>query len=420
MDAVAFGDGFYASAVSTRLVREALMKILFIAPQPFFENRGTPIAVWNMLRVLGDLGHRTDLVTYYAGEVISIPGTVVHRCPRLPFKRIPIGFSYRKLVLDILTYLAVLRRLGTQRYDVIHCVEEGIFLGLLAFPRKSAVICYDMDSSLTEQLAARGKLWRMLAPLLSPLEKWALRKSACVVAVCPALREFARKHAGQKRIFQVEDTPVVRVGPESAEEEMELRRKLSLRDKKVVVYIGNFEAYQGIDLVLRGFAHVVQKWPHCALLIVGGMPKEVLAKKTMARRLGVEGRVVFTGFIPPEKAGAYLSLADVLVSPRTRGTNFPMKIYSYLASGKPVVATDLPVHTQTLGPDIAMMVPPTEEGLARGIGQLLDNPNLGKALSERGKHLVETQFTHEAYRRKVTELYRWIGAEVAIRRGKRT
>jgi len=393
------------------------MRILFIAPEPFFENRGTPIAVRNMLRVLGGHGHRTDLVTYYAGQDVAISGAAIYRCVRLPFKNIPIGFSYLKIPLDVLTYIVVVRRLMARRYDVIHCVEEGIFLGLLAFPRGGAVLCYDMDSSLTEQLTARGKLWRMLAPILRSLEKWAIRKSTCVTAVCPALTEHVRKLAGQKHVFQIEDTPVVHLDPLSPENEMELRKKLSLGRRKVVLYIGNLERYQGIELLLQGFAHAVRKEPNCALVVVGGSGRELLIKKNFARSLGIEHHVVFTGFVPPEKAGVYLSLADVLVSPRLRGTNFPMKTYSYLASGKPLVATDIPVHTQTLSRETALLVPPTAEGLAQGIVNLLANPALGKSLSEQAKRLVEKEFSEEAYHRKVAELYRWIAAEVAARRG---
>ena len=49
---------------------------------------------------------------------------------------------------------------------------------------------------------------------------------------------------------------------------------------------------------------------------------------------------------------------DILVSPRIRGTNTPLKIYSYLRSGKPIVATDLLTHTQVLSPDVARLVAP--------------------------------------------------------------
>jgi len=395
------------------------MRILFIAPQPFFENRGTPIAVRNMLHILGELGHKTDLVTYYAGQDINISSTTIYRSAKLPFRRIAIGFSPLKLLLDPLTYAAVVRRTMTRRYDAIHSVEEGIFLALLAPFRRNAVLCYDMDSSLTEQLLARGSLWRALASFLRSLERWAVRKSACVVTVCPALTNHVRSLAREKPVFQIEDTPIVQPESLSAREKDQLEERLSIREKKTVVYIGNFEPYQGIDLLLRAFALVVKQARDCALILVGGTDKEIVAKKGFARALGIAHSAVFVGFVPPENAGVYLSLADVLVSPRMRGTNFPMKVYSYLASGKPLVATDLPVHNQTLTNEVSLLVPPTAHDFAQGILRLLADSNAAKSLGDAGKRFVERHFSREAYERKVAGLYEWIASEVKRRRQNR-
>ncbi len=393
--------------------RHPRMKILFIAPQPFFENRGTPIAVRNMLLAVGKLGHETDLITYYAGQSVSIPGSRIFRCMELPFKRIPIGFSPLKLLLDPLLYAAVIRRLLARQYDVIQCVEEGIFLGLLAAPRRGAMVCYDMDSSMAEQLTARGRIWRLFAPVFRAVEGWAIRKSACIVTVCPALAEHARKVSGKRPIFQIEDVPIVHREELPAPREKELRDRFSLHGRRTVVYIGNFESYQGIDLLFKAFAVVVGREPECVLILVGGAGKEVLTKKKLARSLGIERNVLFTGFVPPEKAGVYLSLADIVVSPRVRGTNFPMKVYSYLASGKPLVATDLPVHSQILNHEIALLAPATAEGLSEGILRLLANPGLGASLAERAGRFVEKEFSDEAYQRKVAELYGWMAARAA-------
>ncbi len=395
------------------------MRVLFIAPQPFFENRGTPIAIRDLLRVLGDLGHKTDLVTYYAGQDLSIPGTMIHRCARLPFKTIPIGFSLVKLLLDPLLYFVVLERLVRRRYDVIHCVEEGVYLGLAAFPRRGALLCYDMDSSLVEQLVSRGGCWRLFSFVLRHLERWATRRSSCVVSVCPALTEYVKK-AGQRRVFQIEDAPVVHPQALSGESEKELRKRLSLGDRRVVLYIGNFEAYQGVDLLLRGFTVAARERPDCSLLLVGGSGKEIRAKRSLVRSLGIEGQVAFAGFVPPEEAGIYLSLADIVVSPRIRGTNFPMKVYSYLVSGRPLIATDIPVHSQILDHDTALLVPPTAEGLAQGMLRLLANPELASSLTGRARQLGEREFSEEAFKKKVTELYRWMSAEVAAHRSEKT
>ena len=66
--------------------------------------------------------------------------------------------------------------------------------------------------------------------------------------------------------------------------------------------------------------------------------------------------VVFTGQQPAREIPGFVRPRDVLVSPRIRGTNTPLKIYSYLRSGKPIVATNLLTHTQVLTPEVARLV----------------------------------------------------------------
>jgi len=73
------------------------MKILMIAPEPFFEPRGTPIAVLERLRVLSELGHHINLVSYHVGEEITIPHVKLMIIPKMPFiKNVPIGPSFIK------------------------------------------------------------------------------------------------------------------------------------------------------------------------------------------------------------------------------------------------------------------------------------------------------------------------------------
>ena len=63
------------------------MKILMIAPEPFFEPRGTPFSEFHRIRALLELGHTVDLVTYPFGKDVSMPGLRVFRCLRPPFVR---------------------------------------------------------------------------------------------------------------------------------------------------------------------------------------------------------------------------------------------------------------------------------------------------------------------------------------------
>src|SRR5437764_12418002 len=110
----------------------ASVRILMIAPEPFFEPRGTPFSEFHRIRALTALGHEIDLVTYPFGRDVSMPRLRIFRCLRLPFVRdVGIGPSLTKVPLDAMLTLAVLRRALTGRYDAIHSHEEGAAIGVV-------------------------------------------------------------------------------------------------------------------------------------------------------------------------------------------------------------------------------------------------------------------------------------------------
>ena len=104
------------------------------------------------------------------------------------------------------------------------------------------------------------------------------------------------------------------------------------------MYIGNLESYQGIDLLIEGFAMAVKQQtqpenPDISLIVIGGTPETINAYREKCGKLGLANSVVFAGPKPFSDLEAYMDQVDILVSPRTQGENTPMKIYNYMASG---------------------------------------------------------------------------------------
>ena len=116
-----------------------------------------------------------------------------------------------------------------------------------------------------------------------------------------------------------------------------------------MLYTGTFEAYQGLDLLFAAMAIVQRARPDARLVLAGGQsgPGGERARARRARRASTTV-TVFAGERPAAEIPAYLLAADLLVSPRSRGTNTPLKIYQHLRSGKAIVATRLLTHTQVL------------------------------------------------------------------------
>ena len=129
------------------------MHILMIAPEPFFEPRGTPFSEYHRIRALIELGHTVDLVTYPFGENVTMPGLRVFRCRRPPFiRRVRIGPSMAKVPLDLSLAASAFRRAIAGRYDAVHSHEEGAAIGMVLAALLGVPHLYDMHSSLPQQL----------------------------------------------------------------------------------------------------------------------------------------------------------------------------------------------------------------------------------------------------------------------------
>jgi glycosyltransferase involved in cell wall biosynthesis len=378
------------------------VRVLLLAPQPFFEVRGTPLAVLALVRALTGLGHRVDLLTYAQGEAVSVPGLRHLRSLRLPVGRVRAGPSLAKLALDVPFALEAFARMALGRYDVVHAVEEAAHLAAPLARLLRLPLVMDVDSSIPDQLRESGFARR--GPLLwaaEALERQALRGAAAVITVCGSLTDGVKARAPQARVFQIEDPPLGGPDPPDAHEVAALRQSLGLGPLPVVLYSGNFEPYQGVELLVEAAGQV----PEAQFLFMGGEPDQIEALRARAGRAGAGGRCVFSGKRSPLELPAFLALADVLASPRCQGVNTPFKVYTYLAAGKPLVATRIPTHTQLLDDSLGFLVEPTADGLAAGIREVLQRPEEARARAARGRALIEREYSPARFAEKVAQAY---------------
>ncbi|HEY3519017.1 MAG TPA: glycosyltransferase, partial [Gammaproteobacteria bacterium] len=126
--------------------------------------------------------------------------------------------------------------------------------------------------------------------------------------------------------------------------------------------------------------------------------------------LGLGAQIAFIGARPLSQLAALLAQADVLVSPRLTGHNTPMKLYSYLAAGKAVLATRIRSHTQVLSDDDALLVEPTPLALARGLDTLLRSPALRERLALSARRLATTRYSVTHFRASIASAYRRFAA----------
>ena len=360
-----------------------------IAPEPFFEPRGTPFSEYHRIRALLELGHTVDLVTYPFGRDVSLPGLRVFRCLRPPFMHdVRIGPSLAKVPLDVALTLTALRRAIADRYDAVHSHEEGSFIGVLLAGMLGVPHLYDMHSSLPQQLTNFAfSQSRALTGAFTWMERFVdppLAGGDRDLSASGGSRP--RDRAGRARGADRERAGIRRHAGRRVGRARSAGSSGCAADAPVVLYTGTFEAYQGLDLLFAAARQVIERPARTrGSCWRADVPIRSPPRERRPRAPGLAAAVIFAGQRPAEEIPSFLDAADVLVSPRSTGTNTPLKIYQYLRSGRPIVATRLLTHTQVLDDDVAILTAATPEGFAAGILVALTDPQRARAVGDRAR-----------------------------------
>ena len=383
-----------------------------LTPHPFYQDRGTPIDVLLLLRVLTERpDYKIDLLTYGEGSDVDLPNLRIHRIAPLRFTRnIRPGLSWKKLICDWQMTWKALSLVRSNRYDLIHAGEEAVFLARVFKMIYGIPYVYDLDSSLPQQIADDFPLLRIFSPLFRWMEKHVIRDALANLPVCKALEELCDRNGSAKSftiydISQIEKREISRTG--------ELRQEAGIPDDKLLLlYSGNLAPYQGVDLLLNSFQIAARPNREIELAIIGGGDGDLTHYKTMAKDLEIDNRTHFLGPKPFDRLGSYMADADILVSPRIHGMNTPLKVFPYLHSGKPLLATDLRTHNQIISKNEAYLAQPDPLHFAEAILELSGDSELRDRLGRNGRAFIEQNHTFEKYRDRLDDAYDWIEAHV--------
>lgn len=376
-----------------------------LAPEPIFESRGTPISITGRLKALSDLGHKVDLVTYPLGNNISFENlTIIRSYKFFWIKEVPIGFSFTKVVLDIFLFFKAIKALKQLKYDLIFSHEEASYFGVVFSNYFKIPHLYDMHSSIPQQLC-NYKLVRLtpIMGILNWFEKSTLKSAECVITICEDLERHIRLNAHNTHSLVIENTldTILFTRPNCTTSE--ILDRYNLKDKRVFLYAGNLEHYQGLDLIVESAKIVVNQMDNCRFMIVGGKGKKLQKLQKKIDQIGLTENFIFTGQVPIEDMTAYISCADLLLSPRSSGTNTPLKIYSYLKSGKPILATDLLTHTQVLNDDVAILSEPIPEEFSKKMLLLKEHPELLSLKARNAQAMVKAEYSYKKYLDKISQ-----------------
>ncbi len=322
-------------------------------------------------------------------------------------------YGYSLAAIFLLSLLVFVRR----GFDVIqaHNPPDVLFLVAAFYKPLGKKFIFDHNDLAPEIYQSRFK--KSSGPtlrLLRLLEKMSARLADAVLVVHPEApaRHLRANGIPPSKVFVAINAP-------------DLDRFRALRpngrtpgrqDGTTLGYVGHLGPQDGLDYLLRSVRHLAYELGrenfHC---LVVGDGDALAALKEMARELGVDRFVTFTGRLPWNEAMELLSTVDICVDPSPENPinlkTMTVKSMEYMALGKPVVAYDLPgVRNATLGASLRARA--NDEGdFALNIARLLDDPGLRESLGKKGRERVEGELSWEQSARPMLEAYEMVFAK---------
>lgn len=383
-------------------------RVLFIASQPFFEKRGSPIRLGFDLLALSQLGYEVEFLTLPIGERREVPGVKIVRAPN-PFfaRRISIGPSPLKLAFDFLLFWMALWRVVFRRYAVVHGVEDCGIIALVCGRIGRARVVFERHSDPASYNKS-GFIGKTLVRLYVRVERFVMRHADAVVCTGPGLVENAIRFGRAARACLIPDIPSSLA--EADPDEIAAVRASYAHDANelLVGYVGSFAVYQGIDLLFEAIPIVAKAEPRARFVIVGGSPAEIADRRAQMAEAGCLDAVVFAGFIDPDVLPTHLAALDVLLSPRISGMNTPLKLLDYLKAGVAIVATDCPANRLILDQRTAELTKLTPQGFAKGIIRLCGDPDRRRRLTEGGKAILAERHNFGFFKDALRQCYEYV------------
>lgn len=388
------------------------MKILVIAPTPFFADRGTHIRILEEALALEKLGHQITIATYHIGKDIdkSVDTKIdVRRIRRLLFwyKKLEAGPDWQKILLDLMLIRKAFYLARTQKPDVIHGhLHEGVLIGWIIkkalFWRKMKLVA-DFHGSLTKEMVSHSYLsGGILKKIFFAIEKWIDNLGDVAVTSSEEnTRDIIKLRKNHDVVTVLDGANVSHYLNKPEKEQLRVEFELP-KDKTIVTYTGALIMNKGIQYFLDAIPLVIKENPNI-FFVIGGFPAEGVNE--FIRQSKLEDYVRVVSPLDYFELPKLLLSSDIGVDPKDSSTlQASGKILQYMAAGLAVVCFDRDNNRRYLGEGAVYSQEISAEGLAQAMLELASNK---QKIDFKGE-LNQTQilkFSWENSSRKIEEIY---------------
>jgi glycosyltransferase involved in cell wall biosynthesis len=375
------------------------VRIRYFADIRFPMERANGVQTMETCHALARRGHDVRLLVRPDRFTPGRDPYAYYGLPPLPHLHIEQVATPSQVTVRRLMYIGQAMRLtfGARDTDVVLTRDLGLASMLVGLPpRWRPPIVYESHGFAPAVSAEMPQLHAGAPPSgqakqrrLDARERRVWRRADAYVTITAGLARELEGHYGPRpRLAVIADGTRLPIAPTADGTAPPGGAPETRRDPQappVVCYAGHLYPWKGIDLLVEALGAM----PHVRGLVVGGLDGEgdFARVKALADRVA-PNRVTFAGMVDPPRVAALLSSADILVIPNlpsriSAAYTSPLKLFEYMASGRPIVASDLPALREVLRPDhnAVLVEPGRTETLVAGIQRIVDDPAWGARLA---------------------------------------
>ena len=351
------------------------MKICYIANVRMPTEKAHGLQIMKTCEAFADLGHQVTLVVPHRRNVIKDD----------PFAYYPVrkNFEIQKAFsLDLVAW-------GAPGF----WVQYATFSIAAAFAKvvRGADLIYGRDELSLWSVSfftSAPIIWESHVGAWNTIVRKLIARTKIIVTISNGLKDFYISKGVSFTNIRVAPDGVDLADFASPESKETARRRIGLPlDKSIALYVGRLDGWKGVDTLCEAAQYLS---PDIQVVVIGGEPAQVANFKSKYHA------VMFLGYRPYQELANNQASADVLVLPNTGGDEIsarftsPLKLFTYMAGSRPIVASNLPSIREVLDEDSAVFFKPDDpHSLAETINVLVIDPVRGEHLAHNAREIVE-------------------------------
>jgi glycosyltransferase involved in cell wall biosynthesis len=384
------------------------IKIAMVAACPFPVAQGSQVYIEQMCTALAQRGHQVHLVCYHFGTHHKPYDFTIHRIPRITgYSRFRAGPSLQKPFLDLLLTLKLWQVFKKEKIDIIHAHNyEAPLAGFIVRTVTGVPVIFNSHNVLSDELYTYFRLpftKRLALSVAHFLDHFIPQKADfCITVSEESINFLIKRGVAPEKIAFI--PPGIHCQNGKTSDPMQIRKTYNLGSHTLIIYTGNLDGYQNIELLFQAIKILSEATSKFTLLIV--TTSDYTRYQKLAQEMSIDHHIVFFSHQTFDQTRELLSACDITVSPRTSWSGFPIKLLNYMAAGKAIVASEGSAKGIKHKYNGLVVKNGDSSGFAKAILQLIKQPELARTVGINARKSVIDTYSWDSIVNKLEGVYK--------------